>query len=63
VIIRPGDIILGDADGVVVIPPESAEQCLDLCEKRFTIDEETLKCLKGGEPMGTTIARLRPGVQ
>ncbi|WP_422448015.1 RraA family protein [Thermoanaerobacterium sp. DL9XJH110] len=29
VVIRPGDILVGDADGVVVIPPEEAENILE----------------------------------
>ena len=57
--IRPGDHILADADGVVVIPTEKAEQCLQLCEERFEIDEKTMEALRKGEAMGPTLARLR----
>lgn len=57
--IRPGDYILADADGVVAIPPEKAEDCLTLVEDRAHIDEQTLAALKAGEPMGPIIARLR----
>ncbi|KAJ9263864.1 hypothetical protein DTO212C5_7396 [Paecilomyces variotii] len=57
--VNPGDIILGDADGVVAIPPEKAEECLKLCEERFEIDAETKRCLDNGEPMGPTIKKLR----
>ncbi len=33
VIVNPGDIILGDADGVVVLPPEIVEQVIAGCEE------------------------------
>ncbi|KAI7525098.1 RraA-like protein [Hortaea werneckii] len=57
--INPGDYIVGDADGVVAIPPSVAQECLALCEERFRIDEQTMEALQRGEPMGPTIARLR----
>ncbi|KAH0362593.1 RraA-like protein, partial [Aureobasidium melanogenum] len=57
--INPGDLILADLDGVVVIPPQHAEKCVEVCEDRFRIDEQTLSALRAGEPMGPTIARLR----
>ena len=57
--IHPGDYILADADGVVIIPPAYAFECLQLVEKRAEIDRKTLEALKRGEPMGVTIAKLR----
>jgi len=57
--IQPGDFLMGDADGVVAIPPSLVEQCLQLCEERFEIDEKTRQALENGEEMGPTIARLR----
>ncbi|PYH39230.1 RraA family protein [Aspergillus neoniger CBS 115656] len=59
VVINPGDYILGDADGVVVVPPEKAEECVRLCQERFDIDEETRRCLDQGDEIGSTIKRLR----
>lgn len=59
VVINPGDYILGDADGVVVVPPEKAEECVQLCQERFEIDEETRRCLERGDEIGSTIKRLR----
>ncbi|KAH7417989.1 ribonuclease E inhibitor RraA/Dimethylmenaquinone methyltransferase, partial [Cadophora sp. MPI-SDFR-AT-0126] len=32
--INRGDMIIGDQDGVVVVPPSLVEQCLKLCEER-----------------------------
>ncbi|KFY63802.1 hypothetical protein V496_03686 [Pseudogymnoascus sp. VKM F-4515 (FW-2607)] len=57
--ITPGDLILADADCVVVIPPTLVEQCLILCEERWDIDEKTRKCLENGDEMGPTINKLR----
>ena len=57
--ITPGDIILGDVDGVVSVPVEAVEDCLRLCEERFEIDEQTRACLENGDEMGPTIKRLR----
>lgn len=59
VTINPGDYILGDADGVVSVPPSTVEECLRLCQERYEIDEETRKCLENGDEMGPTIKRLR----
>ncbi|CRG84218.1 hypothetical protein PISL3812_01533 [Talaromyces islandicus] len=59
VTIRPGDFIVGDADGVVAVPVEKIESCVKMCQERYEIDEETLKHLKNGEEMGATIKKLR----
>lgn len=59
VIIHPGDYVLADADGVVIIPVAHARECLRLMVERAEIDRKTLEALHRGEPMGTTIARLR----
>ncbi len=45
--VRPGDIIAGDADGIIVIPPEQAEtihaQTLEVMDKEAKILEGILK--------------------
>ena len=58
-VINPGDLIVADADGVVVIPPGKVEECLNICEERSKIDEQTVEALLKGEEMGATLARLR----
>lgn len=59
--VRPGDLIMGDVDGVVAIPPELASELIDMCEARWQIDEETRSCLEKGDLIGPTIKRLRKG--
>ena len=58
-VINPGDLIVADADGVVVIPPGKVEECLNICEERSKIDAQTVEALLKGEEMGATLARLR----
>jgi regulator of RNase E activity RraA len=57
--IHPNDILVGDQNGVVVVPPSLVEQVVALCQERFEIDEKTFAALRAGEPMGATIKRLR----
>ena len=48
VLIRPWDMIIADADGVVVIPQEHAEQVLIESEKRAKIEEEIRSFIRTG---------------
>ncbi|EXJ71981.1 uncharacterized protein A1O5_04483 [Cladophialophora psammophila CBS 110553] len=57
--IHPGDILAGDCDGVVVVPPSLIDQVVALCQERAEIDEKTFAALRAGEEMGPTIKRLR----
>lgn len=57
--VHPGDILVGDENGAVVVPPSLLEQVVELCQERFEIDGKTMQALRAGEPMGGTIKRLR----
>ncbi|KAJ5095518.1 ribonuclease E inhibitor RraA/Dimethylmenaquinone methyltransferase [Penicillium alfredii] len=57
--VYPDDILVGDENGVVVVPPPLVQQVVELCQERWEIDEKTMAALKAGEPMGPTIQRLR----
>ena len=46
VLIRPGDIIVGDADGVVVIVPEEAEEVMERAAAKRVREEEAIRRLK-----------------
>lgn len=48
VLIRPGDFIVGDSDGVLVIPQDIAEAVLIETERRAENETETRKLLKEG---------------
>lgn len=53
--IHPGDILVGDGDGVVVVPPSLVEQVARLCQERKETDAKTVKDLQAGAQMGPTI--------
>jgi len=48
-IIEPEDIILGDADGVVVIPRREAERIIEIAGKFQKIDNERLQAIRKGK--------------
>jgi 4-hydroxy-4-methyl-2-oxoglutarate aldolase len=47
--VRPGDVIVADADGVVVIPRKDAEKVARLGEERVAKEEQTRERLRSGE--------------
>lgn len=51
-IVYPGDILRGDADGVVVVRKEEAEEVISLCQARDDHERELIEAYKAG---GTTI--------
>ncbi|KUJ12404.1 RraA-like protein [Mollisia scopiformis] len=57
--IHPGDILVGDHDGVVVVPPSLVEQVVALCSERKEIDDKTMKALRDGMPMGEALKTFR----
>ena len=59
VVVQPGDIIVGDADGVVVIPQEAEEECLRLAEQKLKRDElRAAEGLKSPEAARAYLAKL-----
>ncbi|KAI9932430.1 hypothetical protein ASPWEDRAFT_63497 [Aspergillus wentii DTO 134E9] len=57
--IHPNDILVGDENGVVVVPPSLIQNTIELCQERWEVDEKTFAALCAGEKMGPTIQRLR----
>jgi 4-hydroxy-4-methyl-2-oxoglutarate aldolase len=55
VAVSPGDLIVGDDDGIVVIRPDQMDGLLDGCRKRIASEEATLKGLAAGK---TTVELL-----
>src|SRR5262245_50392625 len=56
--ISPGDVVGGDADGVVIVPRESATAVAAAAEARLAKEEATRKRLEAGE-LGLDIYGLR----
>lgn len=48
-IINPGDVIVADADGVVVVPREKAAQVADASDQRVAKEEKSRERLRRGE--------------
>ncbi|GMR09862.1 MAG: RraA family protein [Anaerolineae bacterium] len=48
VLIRPGDFVVGDSDGVLIIPQEIAEDVLEETERRAENESDTRRLLKEG---------------
>jgi len=56
--IFPGDVIVGDADGVVVVPRDSAKAVVAAVDERLAKEDRTRERLKAGE-LGLDIYGLR----
>ena len=48
-LVNPGDVIVGDADGVVVVAREAAEQVAQASQERIAKEEKTRERLRKGE--------------
>jgi 4-hydroxy-4-methyl-2-oxoglutarate aldolase len=48
VLVRPGDLVLGDEDGVVVVPAAEAEAVLGRAEEKLAREEEWIARLRAG---------------
>lgn len=46
ILVRPGDLIVGDRNGVVVIPPEDAEEIMERAESKRRLQELLIKQMK-----------------
>jgi 4-hydroxy-4-methyl-2-oxoglutarate aldolase len=51
-IVYPGDVLLGDADGVVVVRKDEIEEVIKLSQARVDAEDELIRLYKAG---GTTI--------
>lgn len=51
VMVKPGDVVLGDRDGVVVIPFEEAEPTLEAAQHRRTQEAQVMARLQAGESL------------
>jgi 4-hydroxy-4-methyl-2-oxoglutarate aldolase len=56
VIVRPGDIVLGDNDGLAVIPAGEAAALLAIAEERVRLEEQWISDLQSGGTLVGTFA-------
>jgi 4-hydroxy-4-methyl-2-oxoglutarate aldolase len=56
--IQPGDIVIGDADGVVIVSRDTAAEVVAAVDQRLAREEQTRARLKAGE-LGLDIYGLR----
>jgi 4-hydroxy-4-methyl-2-oxoglutarate aldolase len=56
VAVKPGDVILGDDDGVAVIPLERAGAIKTLAEERLAFEADVLKRIANGEDTASIFA-------
>ncbi|WVQ72417.1 hypothetical protein IAR50_001969 [Cryptococcus sp. DSM 104548] len=59
--VNPGDIIVGDEDGCVAIPPELVEQVLKKALAGREVDDDVKKDLEAGKGVKESMARWRGG--
>ena len=52
VLVCPGDILIGDDDGVVVIPKEKAKEVAEIGLEREQLEKYARKLLEAGKPLG-----------
>ena len=49
--VNPGDIIVGDDDGVVVVPKQNAKDVLEKAKSKLKLEEEWIKRIDQGIPL------------
>jgi 4-hydroxy-4-methyl-2-oxoglutarate aldolase len=57
VAVSPGDLVFGDADGVVVVPQAVEAEVLELAFQKITGERNTLRDLKAGESLASVFTK------
>jgi regulator of RNase E activity RraA len=57
--INPGDYLIGDLNGVVVLPKELAEKAIPLMAKQVTADEKMAAAIKEGMSFAEASRKFR----
>jgi regulator of RNase E activity RraA len=58
VLVRPQDVVVGDADGVVVIPREVEERVLAMAIEKVSGENDTREALRQGESLASVFERF-----
>jgi len=59
VTVKPGDVIVGDGDGIVVVPRELAEEIAEKAEAKEKLEATSRKLLMEGKPLRECYPRLK----
>jgi 5-oxopent-3-ene-1,2,5-tricarboxylate decarboxylase / 2-hydroxyhepta-2,4-diene-1,7-dioate isomerase len=51
VLVRPGDVLVGDAEGVAVVPAELEERVAELVAEQEELDAFSLEQIRAGRPV------------
>ena len=62
-IINPGDIVIGDMNGVVCIPQSLAEKALDLIQSQVDADEKVGADIQKGRSVADSMKEHRANVK
>lgn len=60
VVVRPGDIIVGDDDGVVVVPAHLLEEVVEYAEKEVRLEDSVRESIREELPRGASLGELYP---
>ena len=58
VAVRPGDLVFGDVDGVVVIPQEAEQEVVRLALEKIAGENQSRDALQRGEKLADVFRRL-----
>lgn len=58
VVVSPGDFVLGDEDGVIVVPADRVEEVLVRAEEMTRTEEEIRQALRGGLSLSAALERF-----
>jgi len=48
--VNPGDIVVADRDGVIIVPAQDAEEILEVAKRIQKLDAEKLEAARNGRP-------------
>ena len=48
-VIQPGDLVIGDADGLLCVPHDDVEQVLAACREKVALEQKTITNIRAGE--------------